>query len=166
MFNTAAFLKIDLTDAHSLAILMHDVVYNIPSTPMANETNSVSIMIRMANDGDIAFPPKDISDASEYIIDTGSVLCGGENTVRDWTVPGLDLYSLGTPMYWVYNPLIKDEFVGVYGYSKWISGRKAFLEGMIKKEYIIGRDFFKSDSDYREWHDAAKLNMNDELSII
>jgi predicted metal-dependent HD superfamily phosphohydrolase len=166
MFDLAAARNIALTDAHSLAIIMHDIVYDIPSQPISNERASVSLMIKMHDNEDIQFPCEDIEKASDYIIDTEFALKGIQDSIKDWTVAGLDLYSLGTPMYWPYGALVKNEFVGVLGNAKWIEGRKKFLAFMIEQPYIIGRDFFFTDNEYEVWHECARCNMTDEMSIV
>jgi predicted metal-dependent HD superfamily phosphohydrolase len=167
MFKTAERLVKVLDEAQILAVVLHDIVYDIPAPAGENERKSASYFEKLLLSGEIAMERKEADRISASILDTATALSPDYQSIKDWTVPGLDLYSLGvTYEYWQNRQLVMEEYCMVLGSKDWNDGRRKFLTGLKSREYVIGRSFFNTDEAYRDWHDTMRKNVEQELLTL
>jgi len=163
MFSLANHLEIALDQNQYLACWFHDVVYKIPSAPGENE--EASIVVAMDAMFELDMSVKDRKDVEKLIRATAEVLLPGTPVLdqRQWQVVGLDLYSFGTPQYWLNQRHIRKEF-GFLDDAAWAIGRSKFLNMMLEKQYILDRAFFFGDNkSFDAWHKVAFDQITDEL---
>jgi len=166
MFELAVKLGIDLSDAHCIAIIMHDAIYRIPADPGVNEEESADLLSQMYRDGLVSMSDDDFQKAVTYIRDTFLALSPRRDEIVDWTVPGLDLYALGTEEYWSNRNLVREEYCMVLGSKAWHSGRLKFLQSLHKSPYVINKSFFRSNDDCSEWHRMMTWNVYRETKEL
>jgi len=161
MFALASTEYIGLSRIQHLAILLHDVVYNIPSGDISNEELSAVKAGEWLRDCYVpcmhsnAYSEETISAVQQIIRDTEKAI---PTTKESAIVIDLDLSGLALN-YWENRELIFYEFAHI-GYDKVVSGRRSWLISMLERDSIFVSDHFQ----FLE-KDAVK-NIKQELQII
>jgi predicted metal-dependent HD superfamily phosphohydrolase len=144
MFAVAETLGIELTAPQELAIIFHDVVYNIGDD--RNEEKSVEFMEYILPNNFIS--QDDLSIAKRIILDTVN---------HDASIPeskivlDLDLMRLAFPFeeFLLYREKIKLEYGTVFSEVDFYQGEIRFFEELLRKERVFFTNHFPENS-FRE----------------
>lgn len=158
MLNNCSLLsEEELTKSQKLAIIFHDVVYDV--TKKDNEKQSAEFMVKTVKTID-AEEERIVSIARDIILDTSNsqaINCPEFSPL----VIDLDLADLASnwEVYLNFVNLIRDEYVS-FSEEEWVKGRKYFLSRMLRRQFIFltegGKSLFEKqardnmEKEYRE----------------
>lgn len=143
ILNTAWYKQIPLSQTQLLAILFHDIVYNVGDVD--NEINSCSVMYDICS---AMVKYQTLADAASIIEKTAFYGVDQVDLDDDTKVVlDLDLAALADQPFVYYRNTyqIMSESLNKYSMDEYREGRKKFLKRMLSREKIFYTDYFDED---------------------
>lgn len=138
-----------------LAILFHDIIYDVSYSPGINELLSAEFFKQFGVVCDIN---KDIiNEISELIMSTTHTQ--ELTTLNKKIICDLDLLGLSGPVYWTNREKVLTEYTQEFTSEEFLEGRLKFLNWMLDKETIFHTGFFQ-----KYFEEGARINLETEKS--
>lgn len=166
MFDTAAFLGMELDDAQLWAIWCHDVVYKIPASPGDNEDESAEFCAYYMEEAGLS--NEEVARAQRMIRATAYVLGDRIPDIdqEQWMIVGLDLYGFGDRCSYESSAILLREEFGHLTDAQWNRYRTELLNKLRNRPYIVYPTFFGNEPNYHAWHQRAWGNIDRELQEL
>lgn len=159
VFDASERISEDRSLTLGLAIFFHDAVYR----PERTDNEEESARLLLAEGEKARLPPSILKEASALVRITAHAGSDVDASERARVLLDADLSILGAPAdaFEAYERAVAEEYTSVFSPKEFLVGRKAFLEKLLKREWI-----FYSERGRRLWEGAARTNIARSIASL